>query len=378
MARAGRMIVIATALTMLGTAGVVAAPTAVAGPPATLSVSAASGNGWVAARWSPAANHDGVIGYQVGLRRYVPSTRSWTQVAYASLPLSVTSRTATYANGTTAQFLVRARNASGYGTWAIVTSVAGRPGAVAATSVAAGDRTATVKWLAGSNNGSPITSYRVYVRSHIDGRWTAWTFRSAPASARFLRLTGLTNGRAYQFQLRAVNARGVGTPGAVVDATPAVPGPPSTTPPTTAPPTSAPPTTTPPTSPPPTTAPPTTGLTPELDRIVADTNAFRVANGKAPLAVHPSLTTIANDWAKQMHDDCFFEHRSSFDVYPDGWRRAGENIAAGYSYTSVVQGWIDSPGHRANMLGDYTHFGVGYFKGSNCYRTYFVQNFAAY
>lgn len=71
-------------------------------------------------------------------------------------------------------------------------------------------------------------------------------------------------------------------------------------------------------------------------------------------------------------------HRSGFSVYPSGWSRAGENIAAGYGYTSVVQGWIDSPGHRANMLGDYTHIGIGYYSGSNCYRTYFVQNFAKY
>ena len=92
----------------------------------------------------------------------------------------------------------------------------------------------------------------------------------------------------------------------------------------------------------------------------------------------PALNTIASQWAKSMHDGCTFAHRSSFSVYPSGWKRAGENIAAGYSYTTVVQGWIDSPGHRANMLGDYTHIGVGYYQGTKCYGTYFVQNFAKY
>lgn len=44
------------------------------------------------------------------------------------------------------------------------------------------------------------------------------------------------------------------------------------------------------------------------------------------------------------------------------YRAAGENIAMGYrSPEAVVEGWMNSPGHRANILnGDFTHIGVGY------------------
>lgn len=53
--------------------------------------------------------------------------------------------------------------------------------------------------------------------------------------------------------------------------------------------------------------------------------------------------------------------------------RAGENIAAGYDCTKVVQKRIDSPGRRANLLGDFTHIGIVYYSGPDCYGTYFVK-----
>lgn len=45
------------------------------------------------------------------------------------------------------------------------------------------------------------------------------------------------------------------------------------------------------------------------------------------------------------------------------YQNAGENIASGYSRpNTVVQAWMDSPGHRTNILKpEYTHIGVGYF-----------------
>jgi len=60
---------------------------------------------------------------------------------------------------------------------------------------------------------------------------------------------------------------------------------------------------------------------------------------------------------------------------------AGENIAMGYqSPKEVVRGWMNSPGHRENILSDYLHLGVGILKGgSGKYGPgdwfYWVQNF---
>ena len=58
---------------------------------------------------------------------------------------------------------------------------------------------------------------------------------------------------------------------------------------------------------------------------------------------------------------------------------AGENIAAGYgNAASVMDGWMNSPGHRANILGSsYNKVGIGYYYDANStYRYYWVQIFA--
>lgn len=58
------------------------------------------------------------------------------------------------------------------------------------------------------------------------------------------------------------------------------------------------------------------------------------------------------------------------------WSSAGENVAMGFpTAESVVLGWWNSPGHRANMLGSYAHVGVGYAKSSNG-RYYWTSVFA--
>lgn len=58
--------------------------------------------------------------------------------------------------------------------------------------------------------------------------------------------------------------------------------------------------------------------------------------------------------------------------------KGGENIAAGYnSPQSVIEGWMNSPGHRVALLNTYsTHLGVGVYKSGSTY--YCVQVFTAY
>ena len=65
-------------------------------------------------------------------------------------------------------------------------------------------------------------------------------------------------------------------------------------------------------------------------------------------------------------------------VIPNGKYNMGENIAAGKNTASkVVQQWMNSPGHRANILrSDYTELGVGYaYKEDSQYKHYWVQIF---
>lgn len=91
---------------------------------------------------------------------------------------------------------------------------------------------------------------------------------------------------------------------------------------------------------------------------VSLTNAQRAAHGCSALRVDTRLRTAARSHSADMRDRNYFDHNS-----PDGrtpWDRikaagyttpGAENIAKGYSTAeAVVQGWMNSPGHRANIL----------------------------
>lgn len=110
------------------------------------------------------------------------------------------------------------------------------------------------------------------------------------------------------------------------------------------------------------------------------TNAQRAQAGLPALVSDPALDAAAAEWAQQLASSCTFEHSTSAwrssRVAAFGWVATGENIAAGQpDAASVVSGWMNSSGHRANILDTrYTGLGVGYATGT-CYRTYWVQIF---
>jgi uncharacterized protein YkwD/stress response protein SCP2 len=122
------------------------------------------------------------------------------------------------------------------------------------------------------------------------------------------------------------------------------------------------------------------------DRVVELTNGERARAGLPPLAVDPLLAAAAQAHSTDMVARAFYSHTS-----PDGsqpWDRAaaagsrrrtiGENIACGQrSPAEVVEGWMNSPGHRANILKpDFTHIGIG-FAGGGQMGTYWTQLFGA-
>ncbi|MFD5074076.1 CAP domain-containing protein [Streptomyces sp. NPDC058371] len=126
------------------------------------------------------------------------------------------------------------------------------------------------------------------------------------------------------------------------------------------------------------------GLARTAAEVMALTNAERTAAGLPPLADDAVLTTAAQAHSTDMVTRGFYSHTS-----PDGrepWHRAaaagsrhravGENIACGQrSPAEVVRGWMDSPGHRANILKpDFTHLGIG-FAGGGRAATYWTQLF---
>lgn len=113
-------------------------------------------------------------------------------------------------------------------------------------------------------------------------------------------------------------------------------------------------------------------------------NQERSKQGLNPLTLSEKLTSIANTKAKDMADNNYFSHTSPtygspFDMLKQfgvSYSYAGENIAAGQTSASeVMNSWMNSSGHRANILNkNYTQLGVGYVKGGS-YGTEWVQLF---
>jgi uncharacterized protein YkwD/stress response protein SCP2 len=116
------------------------------------------------------------------------------------------------------------------------------------------------------------------------------------------------------------------------------------------------------------------------------TNRERARAGLPPLATDALLTRAAQAHSTDMVVRAFYSHTG-----PDGsqpWDRAasagstrrtiGENIACGQrSAAEVVEGWMNSPGHRANILKrEFTHIGIG-FAGGGKAGTYWTQLFGA-
>ena len=103
-----------------------------------------------------------------------------------------------------------------------------------------------------------------------------------------------------------------------------------------------------------------------VDGIVSRTNAERLEAGLPALKVSPCATKQAAARTKKLVEEDRFEHDPLGPIVDAcGSGTVGENLALGYpTAKAVVAGWMDSEGHRANILGkQYTKIGVGCTKG---------------
>ncbi|MBH0130026.1 cell wall-binding repeat-containing protein [Salinibacterium sp. NK8237] len=107
-------------------------------------------------------------------------------------------------------------------------------------------------------------------------------------------------------------------------------------------------------------------------------NSARAAEGLGPLKLNSSLSKVSLTWAQQMASNGVMAHNPSYSSQiPSGWSRSGENVARGWTTpTAVHNAWMDSAGHRANIMGDYTDIGISFITVGNS--TWAVQNFAKY
>ncbi|RDI45772.1 S-layer homology domain-containing protein [Falsibacillus pallidus] len=122
----------------------------------------------------------------------------------------------------------------------------------------------------------------------------------------------------------------------------------------------------------------------EVESVLTLVNAERAKTGAPPLKLASDISRVSAAKAADMRDKNYFSHTSptygdpfkmltNFGIH---WTAAGENIAAGQpDAKSVMTAWMNSEGHRANILNpNYTEIGIGLAKGGS-YGTYWVQTF---
>lgn len=125
--------------------------------------------------------------------------------------------------------------------------------------------------------------------------------------------------------------------------------------------------------------------TPAEQRFVELINQERVAGGVSPLTVDVDIQAVARSWSEELSDtadECSsseLRHNPSYaSEMPTGWSRVAENVGCGSSVESLHQAFMNSTGHRANILdGDFTHVGVGVAMAADG-TMWVTQNFAQY
>ena len=121
----------------------------------------------------------------------------------------------------------------------------------------------------------------------------------------------------------------------------------------------------------------------EFEQQVVDlTNAEREKHGLAPFQIDETLSKVARVKSQDMADNNYFSHQSPtygspFEMMQQfgvTYRAAGENIAKGQrSPEQVVNAWMNSEGHRANILNaNFTHIGVGHVANGNYWTQQFI------
>ncbi|HDR6315971.1 TPA: serine protease [Bacillus thuringiensis] len=117
-------------------------------------------------------------------------------------------------------------------------------------------------------------------------------------------------------------------------------------------------------------------------RVVELTNAERAKQGLPALKIDTELSKVARVKSEDMQKNNYFDHNSPtygspFDMmkkFGISYTSAGENIAQGQrTPEEVVQAWMNSAGHRANILNNgFTHIGVGYVESGNYWTQQFI------
>lgn len=117
-------------------------------------------------------------------------------------------------------------------------------------------------------------------------------------------------------------------------------------------------------------------------KVVDLTNQERAKNGLAALKVDTALSKVAREKSLDMSKNGYFSHTSPtygspFDMMKQfgvSYQYAGENIAMGQrTPEEVVQAWMNSEGHRKNILSaNFNYIGVGYVESGDYWTQMFI------
>jgi hypothetical protein len=93
--------------------------------------------------------------------------------------------------------------------------------------------------------------------------------------------------------------------------------------------------------------------------MLAKINAERTSRGLNALASHGTLAAHARKHSADMAATDSIWHTKNLGGVISGWSRIGENVGRGPSVDSLHRAFMNSSGHKANILGDFSHAGVG-------------------
>ncbi|MFD2706467.1 CAP domain-containing protein [Salibacterium lacus] len=117
--------------------------------------------------------------------------------------------------------------------------------------------------------------------------------------------------------------------------------------------------------------------------VIALTNEERTKRGLDPLQENGTVAEAAQAKSEDMAANDYFAHQSPtygsplrmLKEYGADFQTAAENIAAGQTTPEqAVQGWMNSEGHRKNILNeDLTHIGIGYEGDGKYWTQMFIE-----
>jgi len=117
------------------------------------------------------------------------------------------------------------------------------------------------------------------------------------------------------------------------------------------------------------------------------TNEYRAGQGKPPVKWNAKIADLSHGHSVDQNRRGSMDH-NGFEArvkkFPQGYRNPSENVASNTGYPKdqqakvTVDGWINSEGHRRNIISDVTDCGIGVYHNKDTNQWYYTQMFAGY